>query len=935
MSSVSSGTSAISFVETEHGRLRRRQRGIDKKDLQAALKYGARYDNRPRPNGDQTAKYVYNDITYIVNEVTREEITCYAKPLELEEIRLPRQMLVDYLATRRKVKGNPNFWTSNSVLVVDTSGSMREADVWGARTRLAAVWVSIALDFIASRLETGGGGLYDVVSIVTLGEHPTIIFEEEPCSWVLYNHLVKIYSQNLVTPSGHGPFLPSLHIAENLLLRNPNASCAISLTFLSDGRPSDSAFGWSYEMIEKKVGNLASKLGRRLTFKAIAIGDYEDFDMLKRMVDAAADYGARAEFCLPSMTSSALGNVFTSVATSISTTQLELTDAITKKQRQVRNVLRESRSKAGQELRKVSDTDFWMYSLNKTTRKIYREWVDVGYHGKRASRHKYEKTGLQHPHARYVAFAKCPFGEGAERFAYRFYELAFDCQTIVGKAMVAKESRLMVDDYDEKARKEFTNRFCRTQQLARRLAKEFNDEMRLSHLIDDRTPTVSFLDCSIYELDDDNLGVLSVLVEDKLDHTKWQKWNSNNGFVEGMKKAPVFSEEGLRLAEINMTQAAHFEKNYIEEIDEEKEVLGALSGKRALVFTPFEVAQAFSHFTYLASGKKRLVCDLQGVYDDENNVMMFSDPVIHYHDPRGSFKRKNVHGRTDHGIDGMHKFLHTHHDYCGHLCRIVNRRFRKERWSERDEQAHSVSITKEKLMVQSIVIQDFIVPQQATISADCNTRIDYSFPCKSSSVVAKTTSLVFSSKSFKKLDVTESLTKRQAQVPHALQKHRINAPQRMQKVSDQDFWIYSQSETTRKVYKEWVDIAPDNKRMLRQEFEETGLQHPHARYVAFAKHPFSEGSKKVLYQFFELAADRQTILGKAMVTKEKRLVHGDYDEKARKEYTTTFCKTQQLARRFADQFNEKLKESKCSDRTPSVTFLDCSIYELRDDNLGL
>ena len=36
-------TSAIPFVETEHGRLRRKQRGIDKQDLQAAKKYGQRY----------------------------------------------------------------------------------------------------------------------------------------------------------------------------------------------------------------------------------------------------------------------------------------------------------------------------------------------------------------------------------------------------------------------------------------------------------------------------------------------------------------------------------------------------------------------------------------------------------------------------------------------------------------------------------------------------------------------------------------------------------------------------------------------------------------------------------------------------------------------------------------------------------------------------
>lgn len=48
-----------------------------------------------------------------------------------------------------------------------------------------------------------------------------------------------------------------------------------------------------------------------------------------------------------------------------------------------------------------------------------------------------------------------------------------------------------------------------------------------------------------------------------------------------------------------------------------------------IVFTPSEVAQAFSHFSYWSSGRKRLICDLQGVYDEDENVLKFSDPVIH------------------------------------------------------------------------------------------------------------------------------------------------------------------------------------------------------------------------------------------------------------------------------------------------------------------
>jgi Mg-chelatase subunit ChlD len=679
-------TSAVTFVETEHGRLRRKQRGIDKKDLQAARKHGIRQSTHPRPNGDRVAKYTYNDITYIVNENTGEEVTTYATPVELDPVPITSSSMLQHKRAVEQIKGDLNSWTSNVVLVVDTSGSMKMADVWGTRNRLKAVWLSIALDFIASRLESGEGGLTDVVSIVTLHETSEVIIHEEPCSWVLYNRLVRIYKDDLVPPSGHGPFLPGLEKAEALLMRNNNASCAIGLTFLSDGRPSDVFLNKgttkedNYARIEQKIGNLARIVGRRLTFKAIGIGDYQDFEMLQRMVDAANDFGARAEFCLPSMTSSALGDVFSSVATSVSSTQMELTDVNTRKQRQVREVLRESRKKAGQTIEKVSHADFWIYSDIKTKRSVYKEGTEG------TSKKKwYETTPLQHPDAKFVAFAKGPFGEGAERYAFRLYELASDAEIIVGLPLVAKESRLILDSdgSDEQARKNFVRTFCSTQQLAGRLAEKFNERLDQTFRVDSKTPKIRFLDCSIYELSDFNLGKLSVLVEEKLDHDKWQKWNSNNGFVEGMKHAPTYSANSLREAMLKMTRVE--EIDVIEEGSEEddqsddEDSVGFIWGttkKPTIVFTPFEVAQAFSHYSYYASWKKRLVCDLQGVYDEDKNVLMFSDPVIHYHNEGGSIRR-NVHGNTDHGKKGMAKFFDTHHEHCGHLCKLVNRGFRR------------------------------------------------------------------------------------------------------------------------------------------------------------------------------------------------------------------------------------------------------------------
>jgi hypothetical protein len=130
-------TSQIPFVETEHGRMRRVQRGIDKKDLQRAIKYGERRPSHRRPNGDPTAIYTYNNITYVVNEITYKEVTSYAKPIELECVPVTKKMELDHkLACNRIASGDLTSATSYTVMVVDTSGSMRIGDMWGTRNRL-------------------------------------------------------------------------------------------------------------------------------------------------------------------------------------------------------------------------------------------------------------------------------------------------------------------------------------------------------------------------------------------------------------------------------------------------------------------------------------------------------------------------------------------------------------------------------------------------------------------------------------------------------------------------------------------------------------------------------------------------------------------------------------------------------------------------------
>jgi Mg-chelatase subunit ChlD len=672
-------TSAVTFLETEHGRLRRKQRGIGMKNLQSARKNGTRVTGRPRPNGDPTAIYTYKDIKYIVNEITGEEVTSYTVPLKLECIPITRKMQKDYDDAVVKINSDKNAWLSNTVIVIDTSGSMNEGDIWGARTRLDAAWIAVALDFLAHRLETGAACHMSVISIVTLGQAANVVVREQPSSWILYNWLIRTYMEKSIPPYGHGPYFPSLEVAEELLTRNSNASCALMLTFLSDGKPSDRHCGseekrtheqWN-QLIVDRVGQLAKNFGRRLNFEAIGIGSLDDFKTLQGMVDAASDFGAIAHFRLPSMSSSGIGDAFTSVAASLTTTQTEMTDVDTLKQRKVRNVLRESKKKAAMPIEVVSPIDFWIYRSAQVERSVYKE-LFVGTRRKT----QFEHISLQNPFAEYVAIHKEAFGEGAERLAFRFYEVAADMRTIVGRHMVAKESRLVFEEHaDERSRKAFVRTFCETQQVARRLAEKFNEKLSKMPTVDQATPKVTFLDCSIYQLDDKSLGKQSVLVEERLDESKWFKWNANNGYVEG-KKTPTFTEELMRSA---LTSLDKIDLNIIEEgsdDEEEEESDGDETHIVPVLYTPSQVAQAFSHFSYCESHRRRLVCDLQGVYDEKHNVLRFSDPAIHYYNHLRE-DRRMVHGRTDRGRKGIGMFFETHKDNCSLLCKISTGGFRR------------------------------------------------------------------------------------------------------------------------------------------------------------------------------------------------------------------------------------------------------------------
>lgn len=206
-------------------------------------------------------------------------------------------------------------------------------------------------------------------------------------------------------------------------------------------------------------------------------------------------------------------------------------------------------------------------------------------------------------------------------------------------------------------------------------------------------------------MSDVNLGKQSILVEEKIDHEAWYKWNMNNGYVEGMEAAPEFNHDKMRsaldhLANIDLVDEADDSKqdptlprgfvgdldaieegeedNSEEDVDCSSNSSHSKNEVTAIKFSVSEVAQAFSHFSYLSTGRKRLICDLQGVFDKTSNTLKFTDPVVHYFNYRRQ-ERENVHGRTDKGREGIAMFFATHKDCCGDLCRLVTGGFKKSR----------------------------------------------------------------------------------------------------------------------------------------------------------------------------------------------------------------------------------------------------------------
>jgi hypothetical protein len=673
-------TSLISILSSDHGRMRREQRDISKRDLQKALKYGI-----PERTWGYRWKIEYDGIIFIADNARRKEVTAYPAPLKLADV--DQAAMEAHDLAKQLIELKPELCVTHSVLVVDNSGSMTMHDIILHRDRQTAAYSTIALEFVAEQLLSGTANNSDVVSLVEFSDTSRVVFTHEPVSWALYNKLLSRRDVRCFKTREDAKamelfrcdsnYLPAIAAAEELLENEPHEGCALSFFFLSDGAPSD----WrnlgmtpqgASNRICSQMEKIASRFGGRITMTMVGFGNaYGDFSVLEAMAKAVNDVpnDAKASFVFCDKTAHAMGVAITSHVTSLTSTRTSLQDA-----RIGSHTRRDVASEHGTEIMAgwrhyLIEGHFLFDPASRTF--VCNERVPPG-----ALRggHDHEANPPS-----FLAMSTRSCGEGAERVAFRclMVDSARSIKSSFG-AMVAKETNL-VEYIDENI--EFHRTFCATQSKAASLAKKFNLRLQaLPGYNQKTTPRILFLECSILSLVDSEWpgGLRAILVEKFLDTDTevWRKWNDNAGAVNG-KSAHIPIDVVREMAELvsvklkaldiiaegesdedSESSEESFDNNGVDEPDAD-----TLSG----VVNPSDYLQAFTHYTYKWTRRKLMVCDLQGVYkaDDVPPTFELTDPAIHY----ASKRRRTVYCRTDKGRKGIQLFLKTHR--CSAVCNLM------------------------------------------------------------------------------------------------------------------------------------------------------------------------------------------------------------------------------------------------------------------------
>jgi hypothetical protein len=218
-------TENITIISHDHGRERRLERQIEKKELQSAIKYGIKDKANSGSDGSQRWRYTYKGVVYVTDSTSKHEITSW---------RLNDSLPAPGAADPLRVAGP---YTCHTVFVVDCSASMRKADVPGFATRTAAVYECLSRQFVEPQLALSAiDRQASVVSLIEMSNEATVVLRWEPIDDGLLAFLQKkknSYAKN------HGNYLPALEELQQLMIEDAVRDVQLMVVFLSDGSPSD------------------------------------------------------------------------------------------------------------------------------------------------------------------------------------------------------------------------------------------------------------------------------------------------------------------------------------------------------------------------------------------------------------------------------------------------------------------------------------------------------------------------------------------------------------------------------------------------------------------------------------------------------------------------------------------------------------------------
>jgi hypothetical protein len=207
-------TSAITLVSHTHGRERRAERGILRRELQAAIKYGEKVAANPGRRGEKRWRFTHNGVVYITDQTMRHEVTSW---------RLDGKEAVEEAGASASDDDRPTG--SHLVLVVDHSGSMRRDDVPGYATRTAAVYDSLARDLVEGQLQGRAKAEGTSVTLLEMSDDTVAVFQDRALDKGLAKTLRKMGKRRA---RSHGNYLPALDAVLEVLSTDAVATRAAS-----------------------------------------------------------------------------------------------------------------------------------------------------------------------------------------------------------------------------------------------------------------------------------------------------------------------------------------------------------------------------------------------------------------------------------------------------------------------------------------------------------------------------------------------------------------------------------------------------------------------------------------------------------------------------------------------------------------------------------